>query len=256
MADSSGSQRQKELYEAIHDDYEDHYYDAVSMAYRDRYYYDPIFSGMDLNNRAVADLAAGSGHNSLIALKRFPAAQLTGFDISSKACASYSALVGRPAIESDLTKSFSHHEQFDVAMIFGGLHHCVADLPATFSNIANLLKPGGMFLMLEPNSRFFLEGARKLWYRLDDKYFDAATEAALDHRKICELGQREFTPVDVRYLGGPAYFLLAQSLLFRLPKGVKAALKPPLLLAEEAYNLFSGEHMSPYFIARWRKKAG
>jgi len=255
MADSA-SQRQKKLYEAIHDDYEDHYYDTVSMEYRDRYYYDPIFSGLNLNKRAVADLAAGSGHNSLIALKRFPEVELTGFDISSKACASYNALVQRPAIESDLTKPFSHSEQFDAAMIFGGLHHCVADIPATLTNISNLLKPGGMFLMLEPNRCFFLEVARKLWYRMDDKYFDAATEAALDHRNLCELGRKEFTPIDIQYLGGPAYFLLAQSLLFRLPKGAKTALKPPLLLMEEFYNLFSGEHMSPYFIARWRKKAG
>jgi hypothetical protein len=40
-------------------------YDASSMAYRDRFVYDIMFRGLDLNGKDVADLAAGSGHNSL-----------------------------------------------------------------------------------------------------------------------------------------------------------------------------------------------
>jgi hypothetical protein len=61
---SIDSTRQKQHYEAIHTNYEDHYYDAQSMAYRERFYYDPLFEGLDLNGCRVADLASGSGHNS------------------------------------------------------------------------------------------------------------------------------------------------------------------------------------------------
>jgi len=110
---SIDSTRQKQHYEAIHTNYEDHYYDAQSMAYRERFYYDPLFEGLDLNGCRVADLASGSGHNSVALLKRFPKAVVTGFDISSSACKAYRHNVGRPGIEADLTKPLDHPDKFD-----------------------------------------------------------------------------------------------------------------------------------------------
>src|ERR1700741_147451 len=94
----SHSARQKAHYEAIHSDYEDHYYDAESMAFRERFYYDPLFAGLDLNGCSVADLASGSGHNSLAVLRRFPKAVVTGFDISRAAGEDYLKNVGRPCL--------------------------------------------------------------------------------------------------------------------------------------------------------------
>src|SRR5215470_10172004 len=175
------STRQKDLYEAIHDVYEAHYYDDAAMAYRKRFYYQPLFDDLKLDGKSVADLACGSGHNSLILRQRFPSVELTGFDISSHACRDYRRLVGRPAFECDLTKPMDVTPAFDAAMIFGGLHHCVSDLATTLQNVARMLKPGGVFLMLEPNKRCYLELLRRLWYALDRRYFDAQSEAALDH---------------------------------------------------------------------------
>src|ERR1700737_4489299 len=99
----SAGRSQKEHYESIHEIYESHYYDEQSMAYRERFYYDPLFDELDLNGCAVADLASGSGHNSLAVLRRFPKAIVTGFDISTAACEDYRRNVGRPGIETDLT---------------------------------------------------------------------------------------------------------------------------------------------------------
>src|SRR5687767_2983809 len=166
------SSRQKAHYERIHDDYEAHYYDESSIAYRREFVYDELFDGLDFNGKTVADLACGSGFNSLEVLARFPHAHVVGFDISEKACATYRTLTGREAQELDLTAGQLLGERFDVAMIFGGLHHCARDLPETFKTVAGLLKPGGLFLLYEPNRRYVLEGARQLWYRFD-RYFDA-----------------------------------------------------------------------------------
>src|SRR5262245_7867661 len=142
----SDSARQKAHYEAIHSDYEDHYYDAESMAFRERFYYDLLFAGLDLNGCTVADLASGSGHNSRAVLRRFPKAVVTGFDISTAACEDYRRNVGRPCLEADLTRPLGYPEKFDVAMIVGGLHHCVGDLLAALQNVATLLRPAGQFL--------------------------------------------------------------------------------------------------------------
>lgn len=249
---SENSTRQRVHYERIHDDYEAHYYDDTSMRFRERFIFDVLFRDLDLNGKDVADLAAGSGHNSLALRNRFPTARVTGFDISPKACDSYRRLVGADAHQLDLTADNPPDSRFDAALIVGGLHHCVVDLPATFRTISGLLKPGGLLLMHEPNQQFFLEALRHLWYRTD-RYFDAETENALDHGQILALADSEFAPIDCTYRGGPAYFLILNSLVFRVPTRAKRYLAPPLFVLESLYNRLPGKFLFPTFTARWRK---
>jgi SAM-dependent methyltransferase len=246
----SASNPQKDHYESIHAAYEDHYYDEQSMAYRERFYYAPLFADLDLNHWTVADIASGSGHNSLALLRRFPRAEVTGFELSTAACEAFRRNLGRPCIETDLTRRLSYPAQFDAAMIVGGLHHCVADLPVVFQNLANLVKSGGMVLMVEPNREFFLDWVRRLWYRAD-KYFDSATEEALNHAEILAKAAPYFSLERVAHYGGPGYFLISQSLLFRLPKPLKRAISPGLMTVESLLNAVSARWIHPYFVARW-----
>lgn len=253
-AQIADSARQKALYEQIHDEYEAHYYDAPSRAFRERFMWAPAFDGVDLNGKSVADLACGSGVNTLALVARFPEVRAVGFDISSKACEAYTRNTGFPAHELDLTKGVDPGVRVDAAMVWGGLHHCVADLPGTFRTLAALIEPGGTLILSEPNRRYALEGARALWYRFD-AYFDASTEAALDHDAIAAMASEWFEPERVVYLGGPAYFLIYNSLILRVPRSVKGALSSPLFVAERAYNLLPGRLWYPYFIARWRRRS-
>lgn len=243
---------QKIHYETIHDDYVKHYYDSTSMSYREKFLYNYLFKGINLNDKQVADLACGSGYNSLYLKKYFPKAQLFGFDISRSACDDYEKLLNRPSLEADLTKENTFDQQFDCVMIIGGLHHCIADLNQTFQNVHQLLKPGGLFLMMEPNKRYILEGLRKLWYKFD-RYFEANTEEALDHDLMAKNYSHLFECESVHHLGGPAYFLICNSLLFRIPLGLKKIIFYPLMFMEKIYNKLPGKFMYPYFIARWRK---
>jgi SAM-dependent methyltransferase len=245
--------KQRAHYETIHDAYEAHYYDAESMSFRQEFVYDVMFEGLDLNGKDVADLAAGSGHNSLWVAKRFPKARLCGFDISDKACAAYRERVGAEAHVFDLTSGEDCGRRFDVAMVFGGLHHCVSDLPGTFRTIVHLVRPGGLLLMFEASSHCFLEGPRKLWYRLDAS-FDADTEGALDHDALSAMTAPRFLPIDCRYMGGPAYFLICNSLVFRVPQKLKQFLVPVLFPLERAYNRLPGRFLFPYLIARWQRR--
>jgi SAM-dependent methyltransferase len=239
---------QKRHYEEIHSDYERHYYDASSMAFRRRFVEEVMFAGLDLNDSHVADLASGSGHNSRSLLARFPKACVTGFDISPSACAAYRVNVGRDCHEC------YQGPLFNIAMVQGGLHHCVSDLDATLRTVGSMLRPGGILLMWEPNKMCFLETARRLWYRFDH-YFEAGTEAALDHDEVLRRAGGLFEAIDVRYLGGPAYFLVLNSLLFRIPTAVKRLMAPPLFAIEGAYNRLPARVLFPCFIARWRRRA-
>jgi len=250
----SQSSRQKHHFESVHDAYERHYYDATAMRYRKRYLYDVLLGGLDLNGMDVADLACGSGHNSLVIQDRFPGARLMGFDISAKACDDYCRNVGAEAREADLTQPVEFERQFDFALIVGGLHHCVADLPGAFVTINRLLKPGGRLAMYEPNRRFVLQAVRDLWYRYD-KNFDHATEAALDHDEILEMAGSSYEAEFVKHFGGPAFYLIFNSMITRVPISVKPVIAPPLMVCEAVYNALPGRLAFPAFVARWQKRS-
>ena len=244
------SLRQQAHYERIHDIYEQHYYDAWSMRYRAQFIFPLLWKHLDLNDKTVAELACGSGHNSLAILENYPRVKLIGYDISPSACREYQRNVGFPAHHLDLTKPFEPSEPADVAFIIGGLHHCVADLNQTLRNVARILKPGGTFIMLEPNSQFFLEALRNLWYRLD-KSFDAETEHALNHDEIFEYVGQYFRCQDLTYFGGPAYFGVLNSMILRVPLRLKPLISPPLMVAERLWNRLPGRSMHNVFLGRW-----
>lgn len=244
--------KQKTHYETIHDEYEAHYFDAESMAFREEFVYRVMFAGLDLNNKDVMEVACGSGHNSRWVVENFPQARICGIDISEKACAAYRTLVGSEARVFDLTSGEDFGRTFDVVFVFGGLHHCVSNLPGAFRTLAQMVRPGGLLLMTEPNSRYLLNSVRKLWYRLDSS-FEEETESALDHNALSAMATDYFQPIESRYIGGPAYFLICNSMVFRVPQRMKRHLVPILFPLERACNRLPGKLLFPVFIACWRR---
>lgn len=243
--------RQKEHYERIHTSYESHYFDPISLKYREEFILGPLFKDSRLDNKSIVDLACGSGYNSTYLKDRYSGISCVGMDISKDACLSYRKNTGMPAHLVDLTKPLNYPDKFDAAVIIGGLHHCVSDLPQTLQNIAGLLKPSGTLYMMEPSSDFFLNGLRTRWYKAD-QYFDAETEEALSHAKIINQASDHFELVDLKYFGGPAYFLLLNSLIMRVPILVKPFLSPFLFFMERCYQRISSKKTAPCFIASWR----
>ena len=249
------SNPQKAHYEFIHDSYNAHYFDSWSMRFREEFIYFPLFQGLQHSAIRVADIASGSGENS-VALKRVrPQATVVGVDISESAVAEYKRKLSADAHILDLTVPMTvEFGTFDAVMVIGGLHHCVNDLKTTFVNISKLLKPGGVLLMYEPNRRFVLERLRRYWYR-HDRYFEADSEAALDHDEIADLAANEFEVDWVRYCGGPGYFLVLNSLVLRIPLKANPLISPPLLFAESIWNTIPAPVLQATFLAQWRKRA-
>lgn len=249
---ASAANPQAAHYDRILSDYDRHYYDRYSTEYRERFILEPLLAGVDLRGLKVADLASGSGHTSMYLMQRFPGVQVTGFDVSAEACAGYRNRVSRPSYQYDLTQPQNPPDTYDACIVMGGLHHCVANLPVTFENIRRLLKPGGLLLMFEPNRQYILQGGREFWYRRD-RYFDAANEQALAHDTLVVTAGGGFRPEKLRFFGGPAFFLVYNSLLFRMPAGVKAATSRILLGLEVLHNLLPGRWLHSSFTATWRR---
>ena len=239
-------------YQAIHDAYETHYYDASSMVYRHRFIYQPLLAGLDLDGASVADLACGSGHNSLAFREYFPSIRTTGYDISEAACRDYRLRTGNAAHQVDLTREFEPAEVHDAVLIIGGLHHCVADLGTTLRNVARMLRPGGRFFMMEPSEDFFLSAIRRAWYK-KDRWFEANTEAALKHDELVGQAFPYFHPERVLFVGGPAFYFILNSLITRVPLKLKPKIAPILFAAEDLYNKLPGSTPFAVFLAEWRR---
>jgi len=247
------SNPQAQHYDRILDDYDRHYYDPDSLQYRERFILKPLLEGLALGGKRVADLASGSGETSLYLTRRFPGIQLSGFDVSPEACRRYESRVGAPARQLDLTLGEYDGPTFDAAIIMGGLHHCAKHLPETLQTIGRMLAPGGTLLMFEPNRDYLLEPVRQFWYGRDH-YFDQDAEAALSHDDLLKAGAGAFESERLQYFGGPAFFLIYNSLVLRVPHSVKAHISPALMSAEALYGRLPMRWAFASFLARWTRR--
>jgi SAM-dependent methyltransferase len=244
---------QQEAFEREHDEYVRHYFDETSLEYRRRFILEPLCAGWDLNDKLCADLACSSGHNSLLLRELFPRGRFEGFDISSAACREYETLVCAPAHQVDLTLPFDGGNRFHAAIAVGGIHHCASNLEATLANLAGLLKPQGLLMMMEPSASSPLDRLRKLWYR-QESFYNAETECALVHDELLAM-TREFELRKVFYFGGPAYYLILNSLVARVPLLIKKRIAGPLFVLEHLYNSLPWRPIFPVFGAVWQKRA-
>src|SRR5258706_14138493 len=75
---------QREHYNRIGAEYEAQYGDPDGLTYRERFLYEPLLAGLDLEGRQVLEALSGSGHATeyLLAQKK---ALVTGLDISDEA---------------------------------------------------------------------------------------------------------------------------------------------------------------------------
>ena len=134
--------------------------------------------------------------------------EYTGFDFSS-------SLVERakerfPAADiyvQDVTR-FEGHEQYDLMILIGGLHHVYAHVSSVMKRLASALKPGGYMINLEPTQNNpIYRFARQKIYRNND-LFDDETEQAFDLPEMNKLYRdAELVIRDQMYPGLLAYIM-------------------------------------------------
>ena len=245
---------QKQLFEAIHERYAEATTDRFSEAYKEEFLYRPILDYLG-DAGSLIELASGVGTAAGWMRARKPDLEISGCDISESAARDFTARHGRPCYVWDLTKAIEPSETYDAVLVMGGIHHLVTDLPTAFANIGKLLNPGGRLIMMEPNADFVLEPMRQLWYRIDKQHFDADSEHALSHPQLARDHAGTLRPLSLTYVGGPAYFMLLQNWVLRIPNSSKKWLAPTLMAVERLYHLLPGRLPFASFIACWQKIA-
>jgi len=249
MNDPAATQRAH--FDRLIERYEAHYDDATSQQYRRRFWYAPLFAGLDLRGRVVLEAMCGSGQTTGYLLER--GARVTGLEISGVAIESFrrrwpdAASVCSSILDTGLADA-----SFDGVVVIGGLHHLHPRVADAVDEIHRLLKPGGWFCFGEPHTGSLPDVLRRWWYQRDALFEDS--EAAIDIGALRRTNAGRFTFEFERYVGNLAYLLVLNSMIFRIPRGLKRFYAPPLLALERVIGLVQGRRTTCFAIGRWRKR--
>jgi SAM-dependent methyltransferase len=243
---------QREHYNRIGAEYEAQYGDPDGLVYRERFLYEPLLAGLDLEGRDVLEALSGSGHATEYLLNQ-KHALVTGLDISDDAIASFKERWPTcEAICASATDSGLPAESFDCIVVIMGLHHLHPHLPDALRELHRLLRKGGTFCFAEPHQGSAFDRLRQLWYRHDSLF--AENEESLDIEAL----KREFKDLFVfkteKHVGSVAYLLVLNSMIFRVPLWLKRLYSPAIMWLEKTLGPLHTKTFSLAVICQWEKK--
>jgi SAM-dependent methyltransferase len=242
---------QREHYNRIAADYEAHYDDHWSREYRDRFIYAPMLDGVDLTGKPVLEAMCGSGSSIPMLLAR--GAQVTGLDISEATMRSFRQRWPQCQVAcGPIARSGLPSESFEAVIVVGGLHHLQPDVDPAVDEIHRLLRPRGYFCFIEPHTGSLPDFFRQLWYKQDPLF--ASNEAAIDLAALHNAHGHQFEFVREVYGGNVAFLLVYNSMIFRVPLGLKRFYSPLMLSLEALITRFQGKRSACYVVCRWRKR--
>ena len=248
--DTAGLQRAH--YDKIADTYELHMSDQWSHKYRRRFINEPLTQGLALDDRNVLDAMCGSGQMAAFLLEA--GARVTGLDVSSKVIAQFGAKLPKASpVEASILCSGFEDACFDHVFVVCGLHHVHPNVDKALDEIYRILKPGGYFCFAEPHAGSLADVGRRIWYRFDRMFESNEAGIDLEHMKGRNADRFEFEMT--RYTGTFGYLLVFNSLIFRLPLGLKRYYTGPILGLEALIEPLQGRLTSCMVLSRWKKKS-
>jgi len=242
---------QKLHFNRIAIEYAAHYGDPCSQRYREKFYHQPMFEGMNLSGMKVIEAMCGSGETTQYLISH--GAQVIGLDISDETIKSFNKRWPQSqAICASILDSGLNSDSYDAVVIVGGFHHLHPNVNAAIDEIHRILRPGGFLCFVEPHKGSFPDLIRQWWYKRDHLFAD--NEEAIDLVEMKRKFASKFIFNRERYLGNAAYLLVLNSMIFRIPLKLKPFYTPPLLFIESLISPFQGKLSSCFVACQWRKK--
>lgn len=243
-------QKQKDHFDKIAALYEHHYYDEFSLAYREEFINKPLIEGIEVSNKKVLDLMCGCGGLAQFLLKRN--ALVTGLDISREQIEFFRKEAGCDYVCASIFENRLADNSFDCVFVISGLHHLHPRTREAVNEVHRILKQGGYFCFCEPHAGSIPDFFRKIWYRIDPLI--EKNEASIDLARLKNDFSSKFDFISQRYIGGPAYLFVLNSMLLRMPKGLKKYISGFLLRTERIFKGLGSKATSFTSISQWQKK--
>jgi ubiquinone/menaquinone biosynthesis C-methylase UbiE len=140
---------------------------------------------------------------------------------------------------------------FDVVVVSFGLHHVHPDTDKVILEFHRVLKKGGLLCFAEPHRDSLLDKARRFWYKCDKLF--AKNERAIDLSGLKERFGPYFQFQGEHYGGSAAYLLVLNSMIFRIPQGIKKYYTRSMFILESMIGKMQGSFLSGFVICQWRK---
>jgi SAM-dependent methyltransferase len=142
------------LFNRIAIEYETHFGDPCSQRYRDKFFHQPMFEGMNLSGLKVIEAMCGSGHTTQYLISQ--GAQVIGLDISDENIKSFNKRWPQSqAICASILDSGLNSDSYDAVVIVGGFHHLHPKVNAAIDEIHRILRPDGFLCFVEPHKGSF-----------------------------------------------------------------------------------------------------
>jgi ubiquinone/menaquinone biosynthesis C-methylase UbiE len=242
--------KQKELFNKISDDYTKHYSDPLSISYRNEFFFEKMFSNIDFKNKKILDAMCGGGQVTKFLMKN--ECYVYALDISENQISEYKKKYPQNESQaSSILKTNYEDNFFDYVVINGGLHHVHPYLNDAMKEIIRITKQNGQIILCEPSANTFFDFFRKIWYKFDS-YFEE-NEASVDYNRIDKKYQGIITKNYISHGGFFAYYLIYNSMIFRIPYRTKKYISKPLFAIDRAIDKFPNKFFSAYSIARYTK---
>lgn len=242
---------QKKHFDSIAVKYAAHYGDTWSQRYRRQFMNDPMLGSISLSGANTIEAMAGGGETTAYLLEK--GARVTGVDISQEQMDLFHNRF--PNCEARCASMLSTglaSNSYDCVVVLGGLHHLHPNLDGAIQEIHRVLKTGGYFCFVEPHKGAFPDWIRQLWYKSDNLF--AENEAAIDVEALKTRWSSQFTFLKEEYKGNIAYLLVYNSLIFRIPLGLKPLYSPFLLKMESLVErIIRGKFLSCFVVGQWKK---
>jgi 2-polyprenyl-3-methyl-5-hydroxy-6-metoxy-1,4-benzoquinol methylase len=243
--------KQKEYYNSIATTYDKHYANPSAIQYRsevfDRFLND---QKIELKNLKVLDAMCGGGENAFYFAQK--GALVSGIDISEAQCKFFAQRFPQSTIkcESIFSSGFNDSE-FDF-IVTESLHHLHPNVEEGVREMIRILKPGGYLMIWEPSSGSLLDLARKLWYKLDHKYFED-NEQSIDIKLVTRYLSKEARLIKSHFGGNIGHLFVMSSMQMRIPTAIVKLYAKLFLYGEKIIEKFQTQITSCWVLGIYKK---
>ena len=246
---SSEERQQQKYYDSIAGLYDSHYCSPLALKYR-YWVYDLVLKELPLNGKTALDAMCGGGEGTSYLMTR--GADIVGLDISEECCNIYKSRYPKSKVVcSSILQTEFPDSCFDIVLT-DSLHHLHPNVDKGVAEIYRILKPNGYFCCWEPSSHSLPDMFRRIWYQLDQKFFEQ-NEQSIDMVSLERAHKNRFQVISTIYGGNVAYLLVNCSMALRIPPQFVRVYARHLIDFEKVLTRFQNRFLSMWVLSLLKK---